>query len=201
VRPIRLISGNSPFCETFFTDVKVPKENLVGPLGGGWTIAKRLLQHERGGLAAGGGRGGMFAGSVSDLAKHYLGVDQAGKIDDRDLRPRIAAHEMEARAFQLTAMRGMVESRSNSGPSTATSIMKNAGTRVMQERAELTLEVMGSQGLGWDGEGFSAQELAAVRNWLGGKATTIYGGSAEIQSNIISKRILNLPDPLSPSSH
>jgi len=201
VRPIRLISGNSPFCETFFTDVKVPKENLVGPLGGGWTIAKRLLQHERGGLAGAGARGGMFAASVSDLAKDYIGLDQAGKIDDRDLRPRIAAHEMEARAFQLTAMRGMTESRSNAGPSTATSIMKNAGTRVMQERAELTLEVMGSQGLGWEGEGFSAQELAAVRNWLGGKATTIYGGSAEIQSNIISKRILDLPDPLSASSH
>jgi alkylation response protein AidB-like acyl-CoA dehydrogenase len=201
VRPIRLISGNSPFCETFFTDVKVAKENLVGPLGGGWTIAKRLLQHERGGLAGGGGRGGMFGASVSDLAKHYIGVDAAGRIDDRDLRPRIAANDMEARAFQLTAMRGMVESRSNSGPNATTSIMKNAGTRVMQERAELTLEVMGSQGLGWEGEGFSGQELAAVRNWLGGKATTIYGGSAEIQNNIISKRILDLPDPLSPSSH
>jgi alkylation response protein AidB-like acyl-CoA dehydrogenase len=199
VRPIRLISGNSPFCETFFTDVRVPKENLVGPLGGGWTIAKRLLQHERSGLAVGGGRGGMFAGSVSDLAKQYIGLDATGKIDDRDLRTRIAANEMDARAFQLTAMRGMMESRSNSGPSATTSIMKNAATRVIQERAELTLEVMGSQGLGWEGEGFSAQELAAVRNWLGGKATTIYGGSAEIQNNIISKRILDLPDPLSPS--
>jgi alkylation response protein AidB-like acyl-CoA dehydrogenase len=199
VRPIRLISGNSPFCETFFTDVKVAKENLVGPLGGGWTIAKRLLQHERGGLAGGGGRGGGFAASLSDLAKHYLGVDRLGRIDDKDLRPRVAAHEMEARAFQLTAARGMVESRSNAGPSAATSIMKNAGTAVMQERAELTVEIMGAQGLGWEGEGFSAQELSAVRSWLGGKATTIYGGSAEIQNNIIAKRILDLPDPRSPA--
>jgi alkylation response protein AidB-like acyl-CoA dehydrogenase len=202
VRPIRLISGNSPFCETFFTDVKVPKENLVGPLGGGWTIAKRLLQHERSGLAGGGAaRGGLFGGPVSTLAKDYVGVDGAGRIADADIRARVVAHEMEARAFQLTAMRSMVESRSNQGPSATTSIMKNAGTKVAQDRAELTLEILGSQGLGWEGQGFSPEELAAVRGWLGGKAFTIYGGSAEIQNNIISKRILGLPDPLGPSSH
>jgi alkylation response protein AidB-like acyl-CoA dehydrogenase len=95
----------------------------------------------------------------------------------------------------------MVESRSNSGPSSATSIMKNAGTKIAQDRAELTLEILGHQGLGWEGDDFTAEELAAVRGWLGGKAFTIYGGSAEIQSNIISKRILGLPDPLSSSSH
>ncbi len=204
VRPIRLISGNSPFCETFFTDVKVPKENLVGPLGGGWTIAKRLLQHERGGLAGGGatgGRGGLFSGPVSELAKNYLGADEAGRISDADIRSRVTAHEMEARAFQLTAIRSMIESRSNQGPSATTSIMKNAGTKIAQDRAELTLEILGHQGLGWEGEGFTAEELAAVRGWLGGKAFTIYGGSAEIQNNIISKRILGLPDPLSSSSH
>jgi alkylation response protein AidB-like acyl-CoA dehydrogenase len=198
VRPIRLISGNSPFCETFFTDVKVPKENLVGPLGGGWAIAKRLLQHERGGLAGRGGgeRGSLFTGPVGDLAKAYVGVDAAGRIDDPDLRSRIIQHEMETRAFQLTAQRSMTEARSNSGPSTATSIMKNAGTKIAQDRHELTLEILGTQGLGWSGEGFKAEEIAAVRGWLGGKAFTIYGGSAEIQNNIISKRILGLPDPL-----
>ena len=203
VRPIKLISGNSPFCETFFTDVKAPKENLVGPLGGGWTIAKRLLQHERSGLAGGGGGAGrgLFNGPVSDLAKDYVGVDGSGAIADSDIRARVTAHEMEARAFQLTAMRSMVEARSNSGPSSATSIMKNAGTKVAQDKAELTLEILGSQGLGWEGEAFKAEELAAVRGWLGGKAFTIYGGSAEIQNNIISKRILGLPDPLGPSTH
>ncbi len=107
---------------------------------------------------------------------------------------------MDAKAFQLTAFRMMAESRSNSGPSTATSIMKNAGTKVGQDRAELTLEIMGHLGLGWEGEEFTAQELQSVRGWLGGKATTIFGGSAEIQNNIISKRILGLPDPLSNSN-
>ena len=197
VRPIPLIAGNSPFCETFFTDAIADKKNLVGPLNGGWTIAKRLLQHERSGLSgAGGGGGGMFgmAKSLDVLAKEYVGTDEAGRISDSDLRARIINNAIDARAFQQTAVRAMMEAKGNSGPSAATSIMKNAGTRVMQDRAELTLEIMGSQGLGWEGEGFSADELTAVRSWLGGKATTIYGGSQEVQNNIISKRILGLPD-------
>ncbi|MDB5436405.1 MAG: acyl-CoA dehydrogenase [Phenylobacterium sp.] len=197
VRPIKLISGNSPFCETFFTNAIAKKSDLVGPLNGGWTIAKRLLQHERSGLSgAGGGGGGMFGMSkpLEALAKDYVGVDDKGLIADADLRARIIQNQIDARAFQQTAVRAMLEAKGNSGPSAATSIMKNAGTKVMQDRAELTLEIMGAQGLGWEGEAFSADELAAVRGWLGGKAVTIYGGSYEIQANIISKRILGLPD-------
>jgi alkylation response protein AidB-like acyl-CoA dehydrogenase len=207
VRPIKLIAGASPFCETFFTDVKVPKENLVGPLNAGWAIGKRLLQHERSGISGGGGAGarggGMFGvgGSPAEMAKEYIGVDQVGRISDSDLRARVIAHEMDAKAFQLTAIRTMLESRSNQGPSAATSIMKNAGTKVGQDRAELIVEILGHQGLGWEGEGFSTEELSFVRGWLGGKATTIFGGSAEIQNNIISKRILDLPDPLSSTNH
>ena len=206
VRPIQLIAGASPFCETFFTDVKVPKENLVGPLNGGWTIAKRLLQHERSGIGgggSGGGGGGMFGvgGSPATLAKTYIGTDEDGRIADTDIRSRVVAHEMDAKAFQLTAFRMMAESRSNQGPSTATSVLKNAGTKVGQDRAELIIEVMGSQGLGWEGDAFKPDELSSVRGWLGGKATTIFGGSFEIQNNIISKRILGLPDPLGSSSN
>jgi|SRR5579859_6642412 len=196
VRPIKLISGNSPFCETFFTDAVAKKSDLVGPLNGGWTIAKRLLQHERSGLSGAGGGGGFFGMQkpLETLAKEYVGVDDKGRISDADLRTRIIQNLIDTRAFQQTAVRAMMEAKGNSGPSAATSIMKNAGTRVMQDRAELTLEIMGSQGLGWEGEGFTGDEIAAVRGWLGGKATTIYGGSQEIQSNIISKRILGLPD-------
>ena len=135
------------------------------------------------------------------MAREYLGVDDAGRIADSDLRARVVAHEMDAKAFQLTAFRMMAESKSNQGPSTVTSIMKNAGTKVGQDRAELLLEVMGTQGLGWEGDDFTPNELSTVRGWLGGKATTIFGGSQEIQSNIISKRILGLPDPLGSSSN
>jgi alkylation response protein AidB-like acyl-CoA dehydrogenase len=107
---------------------------------------------------------------------------------------------MEQRAFGLTAQRIAAESRGNNSPNAATSIMKNAGAKIGQERAELTIEILGNRGFGWSGEGFSKEELSAVRGWLGGKATTIFGGSTEIQNNIVSKRILNLPDSLSTQS-
>jgi alkylation response protein AidB-like acyl-CoA dehydrogenase len=199
-RPILLINGTTPFCETFFTDVTVPKENLVGPLNGGWTIAKRLLQHERQGISGAGQlTPGAQAGSVGGpplevLAKSYVGVDETGRLADADLRTRITQHLMEARAFQLTGRRANDESRSNSGPSAVSSILKNVGSKVRQERAELTVEVLGAQGLGWTGEGFSGDEIMATRAWLRGKSGTIAGGSYEIQNNIISKRILGLPE-------
>src|SRR5579859_4014507 len=144
VRPIKLIAGPSPFCETFFTDVKVPKENLMGPLNGGWSIAKRLLQHERSGIGAGNAPS-MFGvgGSPSALARKYVGTDGKGRIADPGLRSRVAAHEMDMRAFQLTVFRAMAEARSNQGPGAATSVMKNAGTKAGQDQAELIIEIMG----------------------------------------------------------
>ncbi|HEY8574427.1 acyl-CoA dehydrogenase family protein [Phenylobacterium sp.] len=191
VRPIKLIAGSSPFCETFFTDARVEKNDMVGPLNGGWTIGKRLLQHERSGQ--GGGR--MMAGpNVVELAKRYVGLDEKGRIADPDLRMRIARNAMDAKAHALTLKRVVDEAKGNLNPSATTSIMKNSGTWIGQEKAELTIEIMGHQGLGWDGDAFSKEERNAVRTWLSGKATTIFGGSQEIQSNIVSKRILGLPD-------
>jgi alkylation response protein AidB-like acyl-CoA dehydrogenase len=190
-RPIKLIAGSSPFCETFFTEARVEKNDMVGPLNGGWTIGKRLLQHERSGQ--GGGR--MMAGAnVVELAKKYVGTDEKGRIADSDLRSRIARHMMDARAHGLTLKRAADEAKGNLNPSATTSVMKNSGTWIGQEKAELTLEIMGAQGLGWDGDTYSKAERDAVRTWLSGKATTIFGGSQEIQSNIVSKRILGLPD-------
>ena len=190
-RPIKLIAGNSPFCETFFTDARAEKDDMVGPLNGGWTVGKRLLQHERSGQ--GGAR--MMAGAgVLDLAKKYVGLDEKGRIADPDLRTRITKHLIDAKAHMLTIQRAMAEAKGNVNPSATTSVMKNSGTWVGQEKAELTLEIMGSQGLGWEGDTFSREEREAVRGWLSGKATTIFGGSQEIQANIVSKRILGLPD-------
>jgi alkylation response protein AidB-like acyl-CoA dehydrogenase len=194
VRPILLINGQSPFCETFFTDARAEKKDLVGPLNGGWTIAKRLLQHERSGISGMGGGGGMAGPTLADLAKTYVGVDDQGRIADQDLRNRVVRNAMETKVFQQTAFRVMAEAKGNSGPSAATSIMKNAGTWIAQDRHELTLEIMGHQGLGWEGDAFEKDELEIVRAWLYGKAFTIFGGSQEVQSNIVSKRILGLPD-------
>jgi alkylation response protein AidB-like acyl-CoA dehydrogenase len=193
VRPIRLIAGNSPFCETFITDVKVPKDDLVGPLNGGWSVAKRLLQHERSGMD-GARRGPAQKVILGRLAKTYVGEDDQGRLADPDLRTRIIMNEMDQAALQATVRRAALESRGNAGPSATTSIMKNANMKIAQDRAELTLEFMGHRGLGWEGADFAPEELSAVRGWLSGKAGSIYGGSNEVQSNIISKRILGLPD-------
>jgi alkylation response protein AidB-like acyl-CoA dehydrogenase len=194
-RPIKMISGASGQCETFFTDVKVPKENLMGQLNGGWAIAKRLLQHERNGM---GNRTGdaraVQTDNLVDLAKTYVGVDEAGRLADADLRSRLTVFKMEEQAFRQTVRRAAAEARGANSPSATTSIMKNVSMKVMQDRSEIMLEIMGSQGLGWTGEGFEKDELATVRGWLAGKAGSIYGGSQEIQNNIITKRILGLPE-------
>ncbi len=194
VKPIQMISGISPFCETFFDNVKVPKENLVGAEGQGWTIGKRLLQHERTNISGAGGRtAGLMGGSLADVAKTSLGVDAQGRIADPELRLRVIRFEMEWRTFMLTAARVTQEAKSG-GVSEVSSILKTVGTRLVQERAELMIELGGLQALGWEGDGFSAAELAGVRSWLGGKASTIYGGSTEIQYNVVAKRILGMLD-------
>jgi alkylation response protein AidB-like acyl-CoA dehydrogenase len=199
VRPILLINGTSPFCETFFTDVKVPKENQWGPLNGGWTVGKRLLQFERDSISAGLGGGNIGAAAaamgVEGYAKQYIGLDETGALADPDYRRRLVDHRMENQAFQLTVRRAADEARSNQGPSAASSIMKYAGAKIAQERTELIVEAMGQSGLGWDGDGFERDELASVRAWLRSKANSIEGGSSEINLNVVSKRVLGLPDP------
>ncbi len=196
-RPIRLINDSSPFCETFFTDATAPKENLVGPLNAGWTVGKRLLQHERQGIsgAGGGARPSMAGGPLNQMAAKYVGLDDDGRLADADLRSRLTQHLMEAKAFALTGRRAALEDRSNRGPSASSSILKNVGSKVRCDSAELALEIMGHQGVGWGGDDFTGDEIAIVRTWLGGKAGTIAGGSYEVQNNIISKRILGLPEP------
>ncbi|WP_095012727.1 acyl-CoA dehydrogenase family protein [Tsuneonella mangrovi] len=194
VRPIRMISGLSPFCETFFTDVKVPKKNLVGAEGQGWTIGKRLLQHERTNISGGGSMARMMGPTVSDIARKYGELDADGKLADPVLRDRIADYEIRWNTFLLTARRAAEESKASGGVSEISSVLKKLGTKLGQERAELTIEIMGLQGLGWEGEGFTEAELAGVRGWLFGKAFTIYGGSTEIQNNIIAKRVLGMLD-------
>jgi alkylation response protein AidB-like acyl-CoA dehydrogenase len=189
-RPIKLIAGASPFCETFFTDATAPKDALLGQLNVGWTVGKRLLQHERA-SQTGAAMGGRQT-PLGEIAKRYVETDADGRIADIDLRTRLVRHAMDARIHGLTLARAAAEARE--GATNAASVLKNSATYVAQTRAELTLEIMGAQGLGWEGQGFEREEIEAVRGWLSGKAMSIYGGSFEIQNNIICKRILGLPD-------
>jgi alkylation response protein AidB-like acyl-CoA dehydrogenase len=198
VRPILLINGTSPFCETFFTDVKVPKDQLFGPLNGGWSIAKRLMQFERDSIAGslGGGNIGQTVAmpTVTEAALDYVGRDDDGRLADPDLRRRITDHLMEAKAFQLTMRRAADEAKGN-GPSNAAAIMKYAGAKIAQDRNELLIEALGHQGLAWGGDGFSPAETQAMRVMLRSKANSIEGGTSEINLNVVSKRVLGLPDP------
>ncbi|RAK62852.1 acyl-CoA dehydrogenase family protein [Phenylobacterium kunshanense] len=192
-RPIGLISGASPFCETFLTDAEAPKDALLGQLNVGWTVGKRLLQHERA-SQTGASMGGRPPRPLNEIAKQYIGLDDSGRLADPDFRSRLVKHEIDAKAHTLTLARAAAEAKGNNSPGNAPSVLKNSATWVAQTRAEMTLELMGHQGLGWEGEAFNEHEIESVRAWLWGKAMSIYGGSQEIQFNIVSKRILGLPD-------
>jgi alkylation response protein AidB-like acyl-CoA dehydrogenase len=194
-RPIRLISGNSPFCETFFADVKVPKSNLVGKLNGGWEIAKRLLQYERQNISADGfgGVGGSSGVELQDVALSHVGAID-GRIADADLRARIAAHQMDASAFALTVRRIAAEAKGGRGPGPAASILKYAAASLNQNRLELMMEAMGTDGLGWEGDGFAPPALRETRAWLRSKGNSIEGGTSEINLNVVAKRVLGLLD-------
>jgi alkylation response protein AidB-like acyl-CoA dehydrogenase len=195
-RPIQLISGESPFCETFFTDVKVPKDQLVGRLNGGWDIAKRLLQFERSSISAGGfgGTGGSGILGPEDYAKQHIGVDESGRIADGDLRGRITDHKMYAKAFALTVQRQAEQAKAGQAVGHTASILKYAAAKMNQDRHELLIEALGTEGLGWEGEGFDKNAKKVTRQWLRSKGNSIEGGTSEINLNVIAKRVLGLKD-------
>lgn len=194
VRPIRLISGASPFCETFFDDAVADKRNLIGNINEGWTVGKRLLQHERSGMEslAAGGIGRRVA-SPLQAARRYVGAVQ-GRLADAALRADLLRYEMATRTLQLTQRRIVEESIDGRTPGPATSIIKTVETELEQAHADLMTRIMGSRGVGWEGAGFEMEELAAARRALYIRAASIYSGSNEIQRNIIAKRVLGLPD-------
>ena len=194
-KPIRLISGSSPFCETFFDNAVAKKEDLVGELNKGWTVGKRLLQFERsgiGGLTGAAPRTNPGA-SLVKAAKNYIG-ESDGRISDEDMRTRILDMNMNRAAFQFTAQRTNEENKSGT-PGAASSIFKLVGAAMQRDTADLKREIMGFRGLGAHEEvGFTADELKATEEFLHLRTTTIYGGSNEIQANIIAKRVLGLPE-------
>jgi alkylation response protein AidB-like acyl-CoA dehydrogenase len=204
VRPIRLISGASPFCETFFSDVRVPASNVVSEVNAGWTVAKALLGHERAMIANVMGSGGRRdsagrwweAPEPSRLADLLREHGEDGKRDDRDvlLRDRVAQLSMDELCFQLTVQRAADSAASGQRPGPETSLFKLYGTELNQRRQELILAIRGPQALGWEGSGFSAEELQQTRDWLRSRGNTIEGGTSEIQLNVIAKQVLGLPD-------
>ncbi len=188
-KPIKLISGKSPFCETFFDKARAEKHNLVGELNRGWDVAKYLLTHEREMISAGGG--GLFnARSLGEIAADKVGVE-AGRLADPLLRADIVRSEIDGLAFMLTLDRVKAEAKSGQGVGAASAMLKYYGTELNKRRHELMMDIGGSEALEWEGEASNDGELA--KRWLRTKANSIEGGTSEVQLNIIAKRILELP--------
>ncbi|MFZ5609159.1 MAG: acyl-CoA dehydrogenase family protein [Pseudomonadota bacterium] len=187
--PIKLISGKSPFCQTFFDDVRVPKENLVGVLNKGWDIAKYLLTHEREMISALGFDRGHRK-PLSQIAVETLGEDGARAA--AALKADIVRHEINAWAFALTLERAKDEAKGGQGVGHLSAMLKYYGTELNKERNELLMSIGGSDALEW--EGAASGEGERARAWLRSRANSIEGGTSEIQLNIIAKRLLGLPE-------
>jgi len=199
VRPIKLISGASPFCETFFTDARAHTRDIIFGAGRGWTVAKALLGHERNMIgdvfgAGAGARNKPSAGNpLAELAREHLG-ERDGQIADPVLRDRVAQISMDERCFALTTQRSADAQKAGHKPGPESSIFKIYGTELNQRRHELMLSLRGPQSLGWDGAGFDARDVVQTRDWLRSRGNTIEGGTSEVQLNIIAKHALGLPD-------
>jgi len=181
-KPILLISGYSPFCETFFDDVKVPKDQIVGELNKGWDVAKYLLGHERE-MISGFGLGGS-GGSLGAALNERL-------EDDPILRAQVALFDVDAMAFRAMSERFMDELKAGQAHPAQPSMMKYAGTELNKARHELVVAAGGSDALEWESD--RSKGGKAAREWLRTKANSIEGGTSEIQLGIIAKHILQLP--------
>ena len=187
-RPIKLISGASPFCETFLDNVRVEKEQVVGEIDQGWTVGKYLLTHEREMIS---GMGVRAAGSqtLGQQAVEVLGLER-GRLADEFLRADIARLEIDAKAFELTLERVTDEAKSGQGVGNTSAMLKYYGTELNKRRHELNIALYGSDAMVWEGAAWN--DGARARDWLRSKGNSIEGGTSEIQLNVIARNILGL---------
>jgi len=191
--PIELISGSSPFCQTFFDNVRVPAANRIGEENKGWTIAKRLLQHERSMLSEGGGSNASRRKSLLQVAREAMNAPE-GPLPDAGLRDELVQFEMDRLCYGATLQRTMDAAKAGRGMGPESSIFKLFLSEMNQRGSDLRQRIVGHDSLVWAGEDCPKDELQTTREWLYGKASTILGGTSEIQLNIIAKRVLGLPD-------
>ena len=192
VRPIQLISGRSPFCETFIENVRIPRNQVVGGEGNGWTMAKALLGHEREMISE------AFSerrdrNQLVELGRKHLSSD-GERIDDAVVRDQITQLTMDKHALDLTIARSKEAMKKGQVPGPESSIFKYYATELNKDRYSLMVSILGPQALGWEGEGFDEDELELTRGWLRSRGNSIEGGTSEVQLNIIAKRVLGLPD-------
>ena len=188
-QPILLISGASPFCETFFDNVRVEKRNLVGTQNKGWDVAKYLLGHERQMIGSIGDR--EAAKPLGLQAAAAIGVDEQGRLADPSLRAQIAEFEVDEAAFRLMMERSGDLGRAKQAHPALPSMLKYYGAELNKRRWELMMSVFGIDALEWESD--RSRHGDSARTWLRTKANSIEGGTSEVQLNIVSKRILELP--------
>lgn len=193
-KPIIMTNGDAHFCQTFLDNVRVPVANVLGQIDKGWTVAKRVLQHERAMMAEMEESSGRPEDNPADIARKYLPME-GGKLVDRALRDRIAQHNMNAQAFEIT-MRRVGEEFAARDPlaGMAMVIAKYQGTEEDKRKYQLLLDILGTQGVGWEGTGFDSEELRISKHYLSTYAHTVAGGTSEVQLNIIAKQVLGLPE-------
>lgn len=194
-RPIELTNGDAHFCQTFFDNVRVPVANVIGEIDKGWTVAKRVLELERAMMSDIEESAARHEDNIQALAKEYVGIDAQGKLIDTVLRDKIAQSAINTTAFDVT-MKRVVEEFAAADPlaGMAAMIAKYQGTEEDKRKYQLIMDILGNKGLGWEGEGFTSDELRMSKQHLLTYAHTIAGGTSEVQLNIIAKRILGLPD-------
>jgi acyl-CoA dehydrogenase len=188
-KPILLISGKSPFCETFFDNVRVPQANVLGQVNRGWDVAKYLLQHERAMISGMGARG---AGRpLGQVAADSIGTDDHGHLDDPILRGQIATFDIDEAALACAAERAGDLAKAGQAHPAFSSALKYYGTELNKRRHELLMSAGGIDALEWESE--RSSDGAAARSWLRTKANSIEGGTSEVMLGIVAKRILDLP--------
>ena len=192
-KPFLTLGGTPAFCETFFENVRVPKENLVGPLNDGWTIAKALLGHERT-LIAAVGLSTRAIRRIKRIAQTTM-IDGRPALENQAFRAKIARHEIKLEALRMANYRTLAGAQLGKAPGPESSILKIRGSEIYQQCFELAMELMGHDAMEWFND---ASSVPGLMQWVPphfnyNRATTIYGGSNEIQKNIIAKHLLGLP--------
>jgi alkylation response protein AidB-like acyl-CoA dehydrogenase len=186
LRPIKLIDGGREVNEVFFQDVRVPADQLVGEENQGWTYAKFLLGNERTGIP----RVGNTKVRLAEVKKHAA---QTGLLEDPLFAARLAEAENELLALELTQAR-VVSDSADGKPNPASSVLKMRGSQLQQIATELLVEVAGPDALPVDGDDIASPRWAqsSAPRYLNYRKTSIYGGSNEVQRNIIASTILGL---------
>ena len=200
VRPIKLIDGGYEVNEVWLTDVRVPATNLIGEENKGWTYAKFLLAHERSGIA-GVARSKRGVEQLKEIAASEM-LDGKPLIEDMGFATKISQLEIDLSALEITELRTLAGEQAGKGPGPESSLLKVKGTEIQQRLTELTLEAVGYYGApdfrSFPDDGSNDFPIGpdyahhAAPTYFNMRKTSIYGGSNEIQRNIITKMILGL---------